>query len=167
MMTYTSDQRRLISGWLMAWVQAAEIEMKRARPDAGGTFSAGQIDGMLFALALAEIDTAASALLTEEHHAVMQFRKAVPGFRDIRDMLTHFDDYVAGRGRLQKKQVVPEHFPVLFSRDPETVTLHIGGMEMRIADAFEAAVALHRAALDEIHRLDDEVSREYQEGKNV
>jgi len=44
----------------------------------------------------------ARKVLGKGHVAVLAFHQQVPGLKDVRDMLTHFDDYAIGKGDLQK-----------------------------------------------------------------
>lgn len=138
--------RRELEGWMLAWMEAAQLQMQRVRPSSGGTFADAQVDGMLFVVALDSAEVAAIAILGKDHPAIAEFRAALPYLDEMRDILLHFDDYVRGQGRLQKSGRVSD-FRVFFSRDDETLTLHVCGRTLRVQDAFEAAGALHAATL--------------------
>ena len=102
----TDRQRADLEGWMLGWLQAAQLQMQRVRRSEGGTFADAQVDGMLFVVALDSAEVAAVALLGKGHPAIAAFRAAVPHLRDMRDLLMHFDAYVQERGHLQKSGVV-------------------------------------------------------------
>lgn len=138
--------RRELEGWMLAWLEAAQLQAQRVRPSSDGTFADAQVDGMLFVVALDSAEVAAVAILGKDHPAIAEFRAALPHLGEMRDILLHFDDYVRGRGRLQKSGRVSA-FRAFFSRDDETLTLHVCDRTLRVQDAFEAAVALHSATI--------------------
>ena len=139
-------ERRELEGWMLAWMEAAQLQTQRVRPSNDGTFADAQIDGMLFVVALDSAEVAAVAILGKDHPAIAKFRAALPHLGEMRDILLHFNDYVRGQGHLQKSGRVSD-FRVFFSRDDETLTLHVCDRTLRVQDAFEAAVALHAATL--------------------
>lgn len=44
------------------------------------------------------------AVLSENHEEVQSFESALPQFKELRDRLEHFEDYVQGRGREQNPE---------------------------------------------------------------
>jgi hypothetical protein len=143
-------ERLLLSGWLVSWLRSAELQAKRVDPARGSTFADGQVDAMLFALAVANVDRTSTAILGEGSSAIRTYRGAIPDGKAIRDMLTHFDEYVRDQGRLQRNGAV-QGFNVFFERDRETVTVHIADLSLRVADAFAAASDFANAALTVLH----------------
>ena len=86
------DQRAWLISWTCQWLDAVDRQAGRALdvPDPGK----GQVEILLFVVALRNVLRGAEAILGKEHAAVRSFYEAVPGARDIRDMLEHFDEYV-------------------------------------------------------------------------
>jgi hypothetical protein len=62
----------------------------------------GQGDGMMCVIALQNAVAGATRLLGENHSAVKACLVQARDLKDVRDMLTHFDDYALGTGRLQR-----------------------------------------------------------------
>ena len=62
----------------------------------------GEVEGMMCAIALQNAAMGATKLLGKNHPAVKECLAETQDLRDVRDMLTHFDDYAMGTGNLQK-----------------------------------------------------------------
>lgn len=62
----------------------------------------GEVAGMMCVIALHNAAAGATKVLGKGHVAVLAFHEDVPDLKDVRDMFTHFDDYVTGKGDLQK-----------------------------------------------------------------
>ena len=62
----------------------------------------GQVDGMMCVIALQSAVAGAMKLLGENHPAVQACLAQTRDLKDVRDMLTHFDEYAVGAGRLQR-----------------------------------------------------------------
>jgi hypothetical protein len=62
----------------------------------------GEVDGMMCVIALQNSAVGAIKVVGKGHVAALEFFDDVPDLKDVRDMLTHFDDYVMGKGDLQK-----------------------------------------------------------------
>lgn len=62
----------------------------------------GEVDGMMCAIALQNAVVGATRLLGRSHPAVTACLAETRDLKDVRDMLTHFDDYALGTGTLQK-----------------------------------------------------------------
>ena len=93
--------------WLSRWKLALELQDKRIRDAADQLHT--QIDLDLYALTLRNLIRAVenAECTTGENEikkALNKFKKAVPGWLNVRDFLEHFDEYSQGIGRLQKKK---------------------------------------------------------------
>lgn len=62
----------------------------------------GEVDGMMCVIALQNSAVGAIKVVGKGHVAALEFFDDVPDLKNVRDMLTHFDDYVMGKGDLQK-----------------------------------------------------------------
>ena len=61
----------------------------------------GEVDAMIAIIALQNAVVGATKILGRGHPAVKACLSELPDLKDVRDMLTHFDEYVVGGGRLQ------------------------------------------------------------------
>jgi hypothetical protein len=86
--------------WTFIWDQAVQRQADRILE---ADFHDAQFDMMLFADALRNVLRGAEKVLGETHHDVLAFLDAVPDVVAVRDIFEHFDEYVAGIGKLQKK----------------------------------------------------------------
>jgi hypothetical protein len=148
MLELHQDHRAWIISWTFQWLDAVDRQAGRALdlPDHGK----GQVEILLFVGALRNVLRGAEAILGKQHPAVRCFYEAVPGARDIRDMLEHFDEYVTGSGRLQKSE--SSDWLVYFSSDREEGgerTIHVGGRELDVETAALAARTLAVTALNQ------------------
>lgn len=96
-------------GWW--WLQAVNLCADRIQE---GDDPNRQVDARLLILALRLLEQAAAmeaAAIDEEAQAAVwshleqartRFNQLVPGMRDARNVLTHFDEYSRGQGRLQQ-----------------------------------------------------------------
>lgn len=116
--------RREWALWAHSWLVTAERQSERARdgddPDAQGEAS-------LCVLALHNAATGAQLVLGKGAKAVQEFRQQ-SALKDIRDMLSHFDQYLAGQGNLQwegPSDVADYKSPwmVLMAGDPTRVVI--------------------------------------------
>jgi len=95
----------LINGHMAIWRRAAQLQKDRVLAAEFGPDR--QIDSYLCVMAISQTFRAAlemrritgDALLSD---ACEQFQSDNPDATDLRDILTHFDDYERGSGRLQK-----------------------------------------------------------------
>lgn len=62
----------------------------------------GEVDGMMCVIALQNAVVGATKLLGRNHPAVKDCRVKTRDLKNVRDMVTHFDDYALGTGNLQK-----------------------------------------------------------------
>jgi hypothetical protein len=62
----------------------------------------GEVDGMMCAIALQNAVVGATRLLGKNHAAVEKCLAETRDLKNVRDMLTHFDDYALGTGNLQR-----------------------------------------------------------------
>ena len=61
----------------------------------------GEVDAMIAIIALQNAVVGATKILGRGHPAVKGCLSESPDLKDVRDMLTHFDEYAVGGGRLQ------------------------------------------------------------------
>lgn len=155
-------QRTIISMWAAAWSSAVDGQAARVLP-VGLETAAYQTDVYLFILAVREVLRCAE--WAKDHvdgqrdgdrsrnlnSAVAAFDAAVPGATDVRDILTHFDEYERGKGTLQKKGLARSAPGLvanqLFERDGETTKLHLLGYTVDVATARDAASTLAGAVI--------------------
>lgn len=96
-----------LTGQIVLWERAVDLEAQRAL-DEGSTYLDRLIDGRLFLVALRGLIRTCEAIqkLTKEaafSTAMSRFNAEVPNAIGIRDVFEHWDDYLRGGGRLQKK----------------------------------------------------------------
>jgi hypothetical protein len=141
-------QRAEIGSWTMQWLEAVARQSERvaAAPNTG----AGQVEILLFVTALRNVIRGAEKILGGDHEAVRAFHQAVPGAKDVRDMLEHFDAYVGGQGRLQERnapQWIVSYSPTVLGGGEQII--HINeDYTLAVADAAAAARPLAFAALE-------------------
>jgi hypothetical protein len=145
-------QRLEIASWTYQWLDAVDKQAERVAqaPDNG----AGQVEVLLFVTALRNVIRGAEAVLGSGHDAVKMFHRAVPNAKNVRDMLEHFDKYVAGLGNMQtarKKADLPVRpWLVSYSSDEPVGgerRIQVDGLELDVAVAASAARPLAQAAL--------------------
>lgn len=62
----------------------------------------GEVDGMMCVIALQNAVVGATKVLGEDHAAVKACKDEAKDLKDVRDMLTHFNEYAIGVGKLQR-----------------------------------------------------------------
>lgn len=176
------SQRLTIATWLTIWHSAMQAQARRidaVRLNVPGYHT----EVYLFILALREVLRCAEwasthtmrqgdgARASRIDQATNAFDQAVPGAADVRDILTHFDRYEQGKGKLQedarkrakeRQRLVDQGHDLppievprlltnqLFQRDGTTVKLHLLGYTVDVAAAEAAADALAVAVLDAV-----------------
>lgn len=90
---------RQIASWGLTWVSAARDTAEAALEAEVG----GQAHGYLAVVALHHARTAIAGLVGVRHPAVLRVDSVAPDLKHCRDMLSHFDEYVAGKGRMQSR----------------------------------------------------------------
>ena len=68
----------------------------------------GEVDGMMCIIALQNSVVGAIRTLGQGNHEVQKYKLVAGDLKDVRDMLTHFDEYALGEGKLQEKIAVSE-----------------------------------------------------------
>jgi hypothetical protein len=140
--------KRTLLGYSHAFLVAADDHAARARQQG----VAGEVDGMMCVIALQNAVVGATKLLGDSHPAVTECLTRTPDLKHVRDMLTHFDDYGMGTGKLQKSLDgsdgpfgwtpmwnSPETIVILTRRKGEKVATHY---EVAIHDALQAVAVL-------------------------
>lgn len=90
--------RLSLVGHAHAFLGAAEEHVAAAeRKDVDGV-----VDGMMAVIAMQNAVVGASKVLGAQDPSVLTCLSAVPDLKSVRDMITHFDDYASGAGRLQR-----------------------------------------------------------------
>lgn len=90
--------RKMMLGYAHAFLVAADAHAARAK-EAGVD---GEVEGMMCIIALQNAVAGASRILGKGDQAVQKCLHDVRDLKDVRDMLTHFDEYTSGTGKLQK-----------------------------------------------------------------
>ncbi|GIG62942.1 hypothetical protein Lfu02_73140 [Longispora fulva] len=150
-----------------AWAASAvTVQANRIlAPDA--TLEQAEVDAMLLLYPLRQVLRAAEVLRRHTtgpareliSDALDRFHTDLPGVKDARDVLEHFDEYLLGAGRLQKRGQrstgsdleradAAAAFPVFSERRPGHFVLHVGPLSIDVATARSAAQALCTAAAD-------------------
>lgn len=96
-----NGHKRRVAGAANAWLEAATRQAHRVLE--GSLRDDQNVEFMLFASALNNAARGAKSILGEGHPRVRDFASAARDSKAIRDMLEHFDDYLAGTGKLQTK----------------------------------------------------------------
>lgn len=96
-----------LASWGLGWVSAA----KEVADAALASEVDGQTQGQLAVLAMHNARTALTELLGADHVAIVRIDQVAPDLKQCRDMLSHFEDYVVGSGRLQSKSATGERVP--------------------------------------------------------
>jgi hypothetical protein len=139
-----------LAGYLVTWLKA--VDLQRDRVLTGADDFARHTDSYLYALALHQVLRAATAIqgLSGDFDlktGLEAFLSDVPDAQNLRDVLTHFDEYTAGQGRLQRrKQMGP--LIISLGRGDKTVFLMINDFHLEVGRATESAHNLASAALD-------------------
>lgn len=109
-------------------------------------------DGFLFALALADLAKAARVAARRTaspaiKSAVSDFEKAIPGAKDCRDLLEHWDAYAEGKGKAQKRLALPKGRIWFWWKSTSPLILRIGGsadgLDLDITEAKDAGAKLY------------------------
>ncbi len=121
----------------------------------------GEVDGMMCAIALQNAVVGATKLLGKNHPAVEECLTRTQDLKNVRDMVTHFDDYALGTGKLQQSVDgsdgsfgwmpmwnSPETILILTRRKGEHVATHY---EVAIHDVLRAVAVLVRTAADSLN----------------
>lgn len=137
------------------WSDAVELQAERLQTPYEDQFEIIP-DFILYAFALRclfrsvqGISAAASGALAAELEA---FVRAVPDFKDVRDVLDHFDAYHGGDGRLQKasgERYTNAH-PVV---EGTTLFLQGGALRLDRTTSLDAARTLANAAREVVWRV--------------
>ena len=85
-------------GYSHAFLVAAEAHASMAKQKGAD----GEVHGMMCVIALQNAVVGATKILGHDHAAVRACLDEVKDLKNIRDMLTHFDEYASGTGRLQR-----------------------------------------------------------------
>jgi hypothetical protein len=157
------DSIAVREGWL--WGRAVSRLAGRIEKSSGGIDD--QVDAALLAVAYTNVYRA--ALLARDHvseqgrnlldEALARVDQGVPGARQVRDMLEHFDEYERGAGRLQQPgrrekqrcsdEALAQEHRIYFERGTEGFILHVGDATLpvrRVRDAArELLEAMHTA----------------------
>lgn len=162
----------MFGGHVAIWSAAVVYELDRyfswfTEADAGGRLGMGRAteddraasepDALLFVLALAQLLRATSFVSRETgwkeiKEALERFDQEVPHGKAIRDVLTHFDDYERGRGKMQKSGELPVSGLALFAPSSRVGVVSVGEMDLDILKAGRAAQHMWNATLGALHR---------------
>jgi hypothetical protein len=90
---------------------------------------------------------------------IAEFRDMVPDLVNARDALEHFDDYAAGRGRLQRNSPEIFSFSLSFAGSSSNPVVNVGRLSINLLNSREACrwlVIKLLAAHERAQPLDDE-----------
>lgn len=90
--------KKMLLGYSHAFLVAADRHAEAAKEKSVD----GEVDGMMCIIAMQNAVVGATKVLGEDHPAVIACLKEVGDLKAVRDMLTHFDEYTQGTGRLQR-----------------------------------------------------------------
>lgn len=121
----------------------------------------GEVDGMMCVIALQNAVAGAMKILGKDNASVKACLDEAKDLRNVRDMLTHFDDYAMGTGHLQKSLDgvdgsfgwvplwnSPETILILTRRRGEEEVTHY---EVSIHKALKSVAVLVAAAADSLN----------------
>jgi hypothetical protein len=141
----------VLAGHAYVWGQAVGIEAERILSAATGTER--HIDCYLLVLAIRQVLRSADAMDKaiggdeELKQAQIRFLAEHPHAQTMRDVLSHFDEYEAGNGRLQKSgEVGPLNIFLGVGDDSITLSL-ASNLTVELSAASSAALALADATL--------------------
>jgi hypothetical protein len=161
-----SSVRMMLAGWLFTWFASAERQATRTLwPNDRSDY---QVEGYLFILAVRQVLRAVEAARGHaDHHrdgkrsseltrALAAFDSAVVDAREVRDILTHFDEYQRGKGNLQRQDRAagrdPRRLNVYYENTGSTVRLHLmPGVTMDVGATLNAAGQLVEDATDALY----------------
>ena len=145
---------RTLLGYSHAFLVAADGHASAAR----GRDVDGEVDGMMCVIALQNAVVGATRLLGRDHPAVAECLRRAPDLKNVRDMVTHFDEYATGTGRLQRSTdgsdgpfgwtpmwSSPETLLLLTRRKGQSDATHY---EVAVHDALRAVAAIVFAAAE-------------------
>lgn len=134
--------------YVLLWATAVDQQGFRTQ-DRNRTWTSRLSDAVLFATALRNLLRAVEYAKEQSSDPAKQaaiqgaldsFSGKVPHWSRIRNALEHFDEYDQGRGRGQRTP-----FVVRWTNSTDGVLSVGDGLEMNVAEAFEAAAELHLA----------------------
>lgn len=107
-----------VSGRITEWLLATERQYERVLTSTSGDIDRVEIG--LFVLAAAQLRVACRMAIdyATVARAAAAFDARLPHLKDVRDLITHFDEYDRGNGRLQARSAVPEVIPTRYEYDP-------------------------------------------------
>lgn len=149
--------KRTLLGYSHAFLVAADEHAAAAKEKGVG----GEVDGMMCAIALQNAVVGATKLLGKHHPAVKECLARTRDLKKVRDMVSHFDDYALGTGKLQKSLNgsdgpfgwmpmwnSPENILILTRRKGEEMATHY---EVAIHDALKAVAVLVGTAAESLN----------------
>lgn len=140
---------KALAGQVLKWAEAVDLQSQRILDPTVTTMNA-IVDPNLMLLALRNLVRAAEAAAnhtTDQRitDAVDTFKASLPGVVDMRDVVEHFDAYLEGRGKLQKRLRSPTGLPYFetFQRQPGVFQLMVTPkFTLNVGDAAEAAIKM-------------------------
>ncbi|GAA2040663.1 hypothetical protein GCM10009740_37010 [Terrabacter terrae] len=137
-----------LRSWTHMWFGAAVRQLERATWTGVGSAAP---ETFLYVDCMRNAYRGAERLLGSDHPEVVRFMDAVPHVKDLRDMLQHFEEYIDGKGRLQRSGAVDVEWPIYASGDINSNVrrVHVQGMVIELPGAHEALAQLVDAALEE------------------
>ncbi|MEW6475335.1 MAG: hypothetical protein AB1679_24025 [Actinomycetota bacterium] len=142
---------KALAGQVLKWAEAIDLQRQCILAPSATTMNA-IVDANLMLLALRNLVRAAEAAAchTKDQRitdAVDTFKASLPGIVDMRDVVEHFDAYLDGKGKLQKKLRSPTGLPYFefetFQRKPGLFELMVTPkFTLDVGNAAEAAIKM-------------------------
>jgi hypothetical protein len=136
---------KALAGQVLKWAEAIDLQSQRILAPRVTTMDA-IVDANLMLLALRNLVRAAEA--ASRHTKDQRITDAVaslPGIVDMRDVVEHFDAYLDGKGKLQKKLRSPTGLPYFetFQRQPGMFELMVTPkFTLNVGNAAAAAIKM-------------------------
>jgi hypothetical protein len=138
--------KKELARWAHMWFCTAELQQSRIL-SAGTELRTQDMDMNQFVWALHNAVTGAVRVLTRGSKEAQAFNAAAPEVKTMRDILSHYDEYLEGRGRLQWPESTP-------AKDRKPQPFKMGIMSQGDGHQHEAVFLTHRSEPDgSIHAL--------------
>ena len=146
-------QRGLDAAHILFWGHAVDLQGRRANDGKVATMDA-QVDCYLFLVAVRQLVRAVEFCrphaMSEIDKALSEFKREVPGWLVLRDVVEHFDEYERGIGKHQTSGKLPTELSEWFEHDGQSISVQMHPHSLRVADAMGAAVELGGRSMDAV-----------------
>lgn len=155
-MSFGSDHGPETMAWMVAWWVAAS--QQHSRVVASGSEVDRVVACLIYITTLANVQSGASAILGRGNPALAAYEMTVPDSALVRNVVTHYVEYIRGAGHEQKaRRKRGEEIPsleVFTELDSDRgLILHVWDSTVNINHAHRAATALMVAVGEELDRI--------------